>query len=124
MKKIIALFVVMLAFGLNANAQKKATTVAAAPAQKSEMVAKRAAFSEAAIKDVNTLAGYIKLTADQKVNLKSVFENKHSMLSQNLSAERKAVIAQNVEARLKSTLEPEQLSKIEGNAELMKTLTN
>lgn len=124
MKKIIALFVVMLAFGLNANAQKRAAAVTPAPAQKSELVAKKAAYSEAAIKDVNTLSGYVKLTAEQKVNLKSVFENKHSMLAQNLSAERKAVIAQNVEARLKSTLEPEQLSKIEGNAELMKTLTH
>lgn len=125
MKKITALFVVMLAFGLNANAQQKKTATAApAKTQQTETVNKQAALHDAAVKDVATLSDYVKLTADQKAKLKAVFQEKHSVYSQNLSDERKATVSQVVEAQLKSTLTPEQMSKIEGNAQLMKVLTS
>lgn len=122
MKRIIALFVVMLAFGLTANAQQKKAT--AAPATNQEALNKQASYSDAAVKDIATLSEYVKLTADQKVTLKSLFTEKHSYYGQNLSNERKAVVAENIEMKLKSILEPAQLSKIEGNAQLMNILTH
>lgn len=123
MKKIVALFVVMLAFGLNANAQQK-KAVATKPAANQEALSKKAAFSEAAIKDVNTLSEFVKLNADQKVKLKGLFEQKHMDLAQDLSSERKAVLADYVEAQMKSYLEPAQVAKVEGNAQLMNILTH
>lgn|SRR5690242_9722969 len=124
MKRIIALFVVMLAFGLNANAQQKKATTAPATATNQANLNKQAAINEAAIKDVTTLSDYVKLTADQKVTLKSLFAEKHLHNSQNLSDERKAVLAESIEVKLKSVLTPEQLSKVEGNAQLMNVLTH
>lgn len=123
MKKIVALFVVMLAFGLNANAQQK-KAVATKPAANQEALSKKAALSEAAIKDVNTLSEFVKLNADQKVKLKALFEQKHMDLAQDLSSERKAVLADYVEAQMKSYLEPAQVAKVEGNAQLMNILTH
>ena len=125
MKRIIALFVVMLAFGLNANAQqKKATAAAPAATANQANLNKQVAIDQAALKDVTTLSDYVKLTADQKVTLKSLFAEKHLHTSQNLSDERKAILAQNIEVKLKSVLTPEQLSKVEGNAQLMNVLTH
>lgn len=124
MKRIIALFVVMLAFGLNANAQQKKATAAPATATSQANQSKQAAIDQAAIKDVTTLSDYIKLTADQKVKLKSLFAEKHLHYSQNISDERKAIVADNIEVKLKSVLTPEQLTKVEGNSQLMNVLTH
>lgn len=123
MKKIIALFVVMLAFGLNANAQQK-KAVATKPAANQEALSKKATISEAAVKDVNTLSEFVKLSADQKVKFKGLFEQKHLDYAQNLSDERKAVLADYVEAQINSYLEPAQVAKVEGNAQLMNILTH
>lgn len=125
MKRIIALFVVMLAFGLNANAQqKKATAATPATKQTEANLSRQAAIDQAAIKDVNTLSEFVKLTADQKVSLKGLFADKHLHYAQNLSDERKSVLAENIEVKLKSILEPAQLSKLEGNAQLLNALTH
>lgn len=124
MKRIIALFVVMLAFGLNANAQQKKTTTAApATATAQANTDKAAAFSASADKDIATLSEYVKLTNDQKLALKSLFEYKHRSFADNLSDERKAILSDNIAMKLKSTLEPAQVSKIEGNTQLMNILT-
>jgi hypothetical protein len=124
MKRIIALFVVMLAFGLNANAQQKKATAAPAATNQQALNTTEAAYSTAADKDIATLSQYVKLTSDQKVTLHSLFTEKHRYFGQNLSNERKAVVAENIEMKLKSTLEPAQLAKIEGNAQLMNILTH
>ena len=120
MKKIITVLVIMLAFGMTANAQQKATENAA---QQQEVATKRAAINDGALKDIATLSNYIKLTSDQKVKLKTLFTEKHRMhLESGLSAERKSVAAKSIEASFKAALTPDQLSKVEGNAELMKSL--
>jgi nitrogen-specific signal transduction histidine kinase len=125
MKRIIALFVVMLAFGLNANAQqKKAAAATSQTAAQQANLTKQAAYSDAAIKDIETLSQFVKLTADQKVKLKSLFEQKHVDYAQNLSAERKVILADFVETQMKSYLDPAQLTKIEGNTQLMNILTH
>jgi len=121
MKRIIALFVVMLAFGLNATAQqKKAATATTTQAN----TAKNAAINEAAKKDIATLSEYVKLTADQKLALTSLFEYKHRNFADNISDERKAILADNVAMKIKSSLEPAQVAKIEGNTQLMTILTH
>ncbi len=121
MKRIIALFVVMLAFGLSANAQQKKAT-ASAPAVQAN-TSREAGFSASADKDIATLSEYVKLTNDQKLALKSLFEYKHRSFADNLSDERKAILSDNIAMKLKSTLEPAQVSKIEGNTQLMNILT-
>lgn len=126
MKKTIALFVVMLAFGLNANAQQKNTTTAA-PAvavNKVDTAKKNEAFHNAAIKDIKTLSDYITITPKQEIGLKSLFEYKHRVYSENISEERKVVTARNFENKIKTILTPEQFAKIANNAELLKVLTS
>lgn len=119
MKRIIALLVVMLAFGLNANAQQKK---ASATTTNQVKATNEVSYSDAANKDITMLSEYVKLTSDQKVNLKSLFEYKHRMKADNLSAERNAIISQSIESKLKSTLQPDQVAKIEGNTQLMNML--
>ncbi|MHA3787605.1 hypothetical protein ACX0HA_05280 [Flavobacterium hauense] len=123
MKRIIPLFIVMLAFGLSANAQDK--KAAAKPAVNQEKaVSKEASFDNAGIKDVEALSQLVKLSADQKVTLKSLFTEKHRMYAQNISEERKTILAKNIEAKLKSVLEPAQLTKLKGNTQLLNSLTH
>lgn len=125
MKKTIALFVIMLAFGINANAQQKNTTApaTATAVNKKGDAAKNEAFHNAAIKDIKTLSEYINITPKQEMNLKSLFEYKHRVYSENISEERKAVSAKNFENKMKTMLTPEQFAKIANNAELLKVLT-
>jgi hypothetical protein len=126
MKKIIALFVIMLAFGVNANAQQKKATTARAPqavtANKVD-TEKEAALEKAALKDVKTLSEYVTLTPQQQVTFTSLFKFKHRSYGDNLSQERYDIITKNIEAKINSTLTPDQLSKVQGNAQLMKVLT-
>ena len=123
MKKIIALFVIMLAFSFNANAQQKKAATANAVAKAD--TSKAEAAHEAAIKDVTTLGEFVTLTNEQKQKFKSLFEQKHRTLQvENLSEERKTVLAQVVEAQLKSGLNPDQVAKLEQNAELVKILSH
>lgn len=124
MKKIITLFVIMLAFGVNANAQqKKAETANPAAAANKVKAEKRASFSEAALKDVATLSDYVKVTPQQEAALKTLFEYKHDTYSQNISEERKAILATNIEAKISSILGDDLFAKIKGNTQLMNVLT-
>jgi len=121
MKKIIALFVVMLAFGLNANAQQK--KAAAATTQKT--VQKSDATIQAAARDLTLLSETVELTEEQKGIYKRLFETKHHSLSDaSLPQERKDRLAENVERKLKSVMTPDQVAKIDSNPELLKKLTH
>lgn len=109
----------LLAFGATANAQQKSADKATA---QQEYAKAKKGFNDAATKDIATLSEFVKLTSDQKVKLQSLFAEKHRMHSENLSNERKAVAKQSIEASFKSALTPDQLSKVEGNTQLMQTL--
>ena len=122
MKKIIALFVMMLACGVTANAQQKDAAAPKTPGK--EAVAQQAAFEDAAIKDLNALSQLISLTNEQKVNIKSLFVYKHSKKAENISDERKKVLLNGVEAKLKSSLTKDQLAKLEQSPKLIETLTH
>lgn len=124
MKKIIALFVIMLAFGVNANAQqKKAAPAAQNTAVNKANSQKNADFSDAALKDIATLSDYIKLTPQQETGLKAVFEYKHKTYAENISDERKVIVAKNVAGKMNSILKDDLFAKIEGNTQLMDILT-
>ncbi|AWH85184.1 hypothetical protein HYN59_08630 [Flavobacterium album] len=122
MKKIIALFVIMLAFGATANAQQKKAAAQTATQQPADA---DAAVNQAAAKDMGLLSETVKLTDDQNKNLKRLFQTKHKMLATpNLTEERKGVIYQNIETKLKSVLDADQIAKLDSNPELLKKLTH
>ncbi|MCW4467372.1 hypothetical protein OGH69_00175 [Flavobacterium sp. MFBS3-15] len=131
MKKIIALFVIMLAFGVNANAQQTKAKAAPAPAKAAPATAKQQSYDveavrKAASRDLELMSSSLDLTEDQKKDYKGLFETKHRTLitNPNLSNERKAVIAQNMETKIKSLLDSDQLAKLDSNPELLKALIN
>jgi len=118
MKTTIAVLAVMLCFGLTANAQD--STNNSKPVGQKQYSEAENTYSRAAIKDVITLSKHVELTSEQKNNLKEVFTQKHRMFAKNMTADRKKTLSQSLEAKLKSSLEPEQVQKLEGNKELMK----
>lgn len=119
MKKIIAIFVIMLAFGVNANAQQKSSAKATATTQKQEVSIKQAAQA-----DIDALKKAIKFEGTQEADLLRLFESKHELLQHDLSAERKSALAQNIEAKITATLTPEQNKKVAATSGLMAKLAN
>ncbi|MCR5863244.1 hypothetical protein LRS05_14435 [Flavobacterium sp. J372] len=118
MKKIIALFVVMLAFGLNANAQQKKAPKAAAKETTKELT-----VAEAAQSDLDALTAIItNLDKTKKQDLYNLFEYKHRTMREGLSAERKAAVSQSIEAKLKASFEPADIQKLENNPAVMRKL--
>lgn len=122
MKKIIALFVIMLAFSFNANAQQKKNTATATQ----QPQVNQADVQKYADKDMKMLDELVSLTNDQKKGFQTLFERKHSMLLQHpdFSQERKTILAESVETKLKSAMTPDQVAKLENKPEVLKALTN
>lgn len=124
MKKIIALFAIMLACGFSANAQQKQTSPATEAARQKGMEIKAAA-EKAAIKDVTMMSEFIKLTDAQKNNFKGLFSFKHEqLLGQPLSNDRKTVLAEQIEMKIKASLTPDQVTQLNNNPDLLKKLKN
>lgn len=124
MKKIIALFVIMLAFGVNANAQQKKAPAkpVASPTQQN---VNEEAIRKAAAKDFELMVANIALTEAQKPDFKGLFESKHRTLSdKSLSQERKDILAENIERKIKSGLNTDQIAKLDSNPELLRALTH
>ncbi|WP_131450706.1 hypothetical protein [Flavobacterium subsaxonicum] len=128
MKKIIALFVIMLGFGFTANAQQKKAAVksaAVASTATPQQTAKAATIEKAAISDVESLNSFIPLKDADRQSLKGLFAYKHELLSDAaLSKERKDIVSQTIEAKLRATLSPEQMAKLDQNTKLLNTLTH
>ena len=122
MKKIIALFVIMLACSFSANAQQKNASPAATTQQTAAQINSNA--EKAAMKDMQALNEFVQLTDAQSSRLKGLFLEKHKQLAQQLSDERKTVLAQAIETKLKAALTPDQIAKLEDNAKLMTMLTH
>ncbi|KGO79238.1 hypothetical protein [Flavobacterium beibuense] len=118
MKKIIALFVVMLAFGLNANAQKKAPSNQVVATQSQET------FKASAEKDLKALKEVVALEGNQEDAFIKLFTYKHEVLSHDLSQERKDILAESVESKITSTLTPEQNKKLAAAPGLLKVLSH
>lgn len=120
MKKIIALFVIMVGFSFTAQAQQKKVAKATAQSTVTD-----AGVQKAAAADVKALDAYIPLNAAEKQSFTGLFEYKHQNIKDGqMSAERIDVFAQTIEAKIKATLTPENLTKLEGNPKLLKQLTH
>lgn len=123
MKKIIALFVIMLACSFSANAQQKKATPATTNSKQAAVEVNSNA-EKGALNDMQALTQFVQLTDAQASRLKGLFLEKHKQLAQQLSDERKAVLAEAVETKLKAALTPEQVAKLEDNTKLMNMLTH
>ncbi|RRJ90448.1 hypothetical protein [Flavobacterium macacae] len=101
MKKILATFVLFLAFSINANAQR-----------------------EEALKDVEALKAVVKIDPAKEHTIQSIFYSKHKFLLQsNLSEDMKNDKFKDTEKKLEAALQPSEFEKLKANAELYKRLT-
>src|SRR5690349_9748807 len=105
MKKIIALFVFMLAFGLTANAQQNGSADNAKASVEQKV-------KEAAAKDVALMMEVVELDSQDKQNFMGLFERKHRYLMQNLSEERKTILRNETKAKIEATLDADQMAKL------------
>ncbi|MES2485967.1 MAG: hypothetical protein V4581_08505 [Bacteroidota bacterium] len=123
MKKIIALFVIMLGLSFTANAQQKKNVAKPAVTGTNAGTPKEAAIQEAAIADAKALNEFIPLSDADMQSFKGLFEYKYRALSENLSDERKKNLTETIEAKINATLSPEQATKLSQNPKLLNQLT-
>lgn len=119
MKKILIAFAVTFTLGLTAQAQQKPAKVQSGMLDnKTQETVKQAALS-----DLAALEKAVTFTGTQKDDFRKLFEHKHRMYLQELSDERKQRVAHTIEMKIKASLSPENIQKIENTAGLMQTLT-
>ena len=111
MKKILLIFTLLCAFTLSANAQDKKTAVS--PKVDATVEAK---------KDANDLTRLLNLNSTQTNDFYRLFEMKYKMLQENLSDERKAIITQSIEAKIKASLTADQIKTLEAKKDLYNRL--
>ncbi|WP_343624980.1 hypothetical protein [Flavobacterium lindanitolerans] len=109
MKKILAILAFFLAFSIGASAQES---------QKDPNAAAQADFV--------ALNAIVPISKESVKDVKETFYRKHkSLISQtNLTAEQKAQISAETDAKLTEILSPEQLKKLKANQSLYKKLLN
>ncbi|WDO13154.1 hypothetical protein MH928_00280 [Flavobacterium sp. WW92] len=106
MKKIFAILALFLAFSISAVAQE---------GQKNPDTAAAADFA--------ALNKVVPISKASEREIKEAFYAKHKFLTQtDLTAEQKAQISTETEAKLAELLSPEQLKKLKANRELYKKL--
>ncbi|MFL9844838.1 hypothetical protein [Flavobacterium rhizosphaerae] len=117
MKKIIAIVVFMLGLGFTANAQ----STSAEPGTK-------AAFHEAALKDVKALGKVVKLNEHEVQMFTGLFESKHQELyninKNGLSEQRKDAVYQWTDAKIRASISQDRMAKVDAEPELLKQLTH
>lgn len=97
MKKIIALFVFIFTFSINASAQDNKIEI--------ETNAK---------KDLETLMNVVKIDNDMQMPFLKLFKKKHEgMSAPHATEETKRKISSSIEAKLRATLKGEQISALE-----------
>jgi hypothetical protein len=112
MKKIFAVLTLLLAFSLNANAQEKSFYGDLDAAAKGK-------------KQAAELTEYLSLDQTMNQNFAMLFERKWEIMDdKNATPERKAELARVVEAKIRGTLDGNQMEKLEKNPELLKRLIN
>ena len=110
MKKIIATTALLFALTLTANAQD---------AKRNEIAASKAK------NEIAELHKLVNLNETQNTQLTMILEEKIFILEdKDLSNERKSVLSKNIESRLRRTLTPEQVEKLEKNQVLFNKLTH
>jgi hypothetical protein len=135
MKKIIALCVLGLAFGVSANAQQKKTVAQPAKVATATSTTKTATATQKPVSneitqkagaDLNELNNLVVLSKAQIEQLKPVFAYKYQTYADvpSLSKDRKDVLAQGIESKIKAALTPDQVAKLETNPGLIQKLTH
>ena len=124
MRKLIAAVTLMLAFSINANAQDKKTAVKDVKNVK-ELTAEPLDPQTASKKDAGQLGEFLGLNDTEIMNFQRLFEMKQTVLQdKNMSEERKTEMRRVVEAKIRATLDGNQMQKLESNTELFKKLLN
>jgi phosphoenolpyruvate-protein kinase (PTS system EI component) len=119
MRKIIAVVTLMLAFTINANAQDKKTSTLSATSETNTDP------QSAAKKDASEMAEYLKLSDTQVADFFRLFETKHKMLQdKSLSQDRRKEVSKSIDAKIRATLDANQIEILEKNPELFKKLIN
>jgi hypothetical protein len=112
MKKIVAVLTLLLAFSFNANAQDKSGYVDLNPTEKG-------------IKQAAELSEYLGLDKDMNESFAKLFEQKFLVLDdKNTEPERKRELTRVIEAKIRGTLDGNQMEKLEKNPDLFKKLIN
>ena len=107
MKKLIAVLTLMFAFAISASAQDK-----------------KMSSEEAAKLDAIKMTESLGLQAQQQMDFQRLFMMKHDVMNDpSMSAERKTEMARVVDLKLRASLTPEQLQKLDSNPELLARLT-
>jgi hypothetical protein len=120
MKKLIAALTLMFVFSINANAQDKKSTTALNVLEKKEITS-----VEKSKKDAEELTAYLGLNEAQNKDFYRLFEQKHRTLEdKNLSVERRKEVSRIIEAKIRASLDGNQIEKLEKNPELFKKLIN
>ena len=104
MKKIIALFVMFFAFTVSMNAQTEEAKTAAE-------------------KDLKQFNEVVTVNKDTQQALYYLFIKKHeAFIQQDLSDERKTEVSKVIEAKLRATLDSDNIAKLEKNKDLFNQL--
>jgi hypothetical protein len=112
MKKIIAVLTLLFAFSINANAQDKSGYVGLNSTEKG-------------IKQAAELSEYLGLDKTMNENFSKLFEQKFQVLeSKEISEERKTELSRVIEAKIRGTLDGNQMEKLEKNQDLFNKLIN
>ena len=107
MKKIIAVLTLLLAFTVSSNAQDRKMNA-----------------EERAKMDAFEMSEYLGLKGTQQDDFVRLFEMKyHTLNDANLSTERKSEMSRIVEMKIRASITPEQMKKLEANPEMMAKLT-
>lgn len=106
MKKYIAAFAFFLTATISMNAQNQEAT-----------------YQTLAKKDMAELSQIVNLQESQKEDFFRLFEMKHEVTSnKNMSQERKTVMIQVIEAKIRGTLSAEQMAILESKPEVLNRL--
>ena len=107
MKKIIGVLTLLLAFTVSANAQDRKMNA-----------------EEAAKMDAYKMSEYLGLKSTQQDDFVRLFGMKYQALNDaSLPQERKAEMSRIVEMKIRASVTPEQMKKLEANPEMMAKLT-
>lgn len=111
MKKLLAAVALCFAFSIGASAQeaKSATKMSA---------------EEAAKHDTVKMTQALNIEAQQQADFARLFTMKHQVMQDpNMSAERRSEMTRIVDAKIRASLTPEQLKKLDSDPKLLAILT-
>ena len=111
MKKIFLIFTLLFAFTVSVNAQEKK------PAAAQKIDAKVEAK-----KDADDLSRLLNLNSTQNADFYRLFEMKYQLLQENLSEERKAILSRDIEAKIKASLNADQIKTLVDKKDLFNRL--